>query len=35
MWDDYFEPKTTIALKKLKKGSPKLYAEYEEQYYKN
>lgn len=38
IWDDYFEQKATIALEKLdklKKGNPKLYAEYEEQYYKN
>lgn len=38
MWDDYFEQKATITLEKLdklKKSNPKLYAEYEEQYYKN
>ncbi len=38
MWDDYFGQKATIAfekLDKLKKSNPKLYAEYEEQYYKN
>lgn len=38
MLDNYFEQKSTIApekLEKLNKDNPKLYAEYEEQYYKN
>lgn len=36
MWDNYFDQKSNLAderLEKLKKNHPKLYAEYEEQYY--
>lgn len=36
MWDDYFEQRSNLAeekLKNLKKNHPKLYAEYEKQYY--
>ena len=38
MWDNYFEQKNAIALEKseiFKRTNPKLYSEYEKQYYKN